>query len=135
MRQNGARATPIKSKSGLSKLRWRLSSMDVQSVELLSARRSRRLSGERSKQPREEVLAAPSPHLIRHSQRLPANDVVCLAAALYNPIWTTSVGGPGNFGSALIGLVTAEFLSATVQTRLDQLHVERPPKVRVRRFR
>src|ERR1019366_10428224 len=76
MRQNGARATPIKSKSGRSKPRWRLSSMDVQSVELMSARRSRRLSGERSKQPREEVLAAPSPHLIRHSQSLPANDVV-----------------------------------------------------------
>jgi chromate transporter len=28
-----------------------------------------------------------------------------LGAALYNPVWTTSVNGPGDFGVALVGLV------------------------------
>ena len=28
-----------------------------------------------------------------------------LGAALYNPVWTTSVKGPGDFGLALIGFV------------------------------
>jgi chromate transporter len=28
-----------------------------------------------------------------------------LGAALYNPVWTTSVKGPGDFGLALVGFV------------------------------
>ena len=36
-----------------------------------------------------------------------------LGAALYNPVWTTSVNGPRDFGIALVGFVLLDRLART----------------------